>query len=149
MGDHVRKVLTGIATVGLIALSPLTEATPAGEMARLPLGWVNATQGREEVGIASWYGEEFDGNSTASGKLFDLNGLTAAHRSLPMGTRIQVTNLRNQRSMVLTVNDRGPFVRGRLVDVSKAAAFRLGFMASGRALVKIRVVGHPESYTPD
>jgi rare lipoprotein A len=96
-----------------------------------------------ELGLASWYGEECQGNPTASGEVFDMNGFTAAHRSLPLGTKLKVTNLRNNRSLVVTVNDRGPFVAHRILDVSKAAAYRLGFMASGLAVVRAEVISLP------
>ncbi|MGD0693273.1 MAG: septal ring lytic transglycosylase RlpA family protein [Terriglobia bacterium] len=102
-----------------------------------------------ELGLASWYGEEFQGNTTASGEVYDMNGFTAAHRSLPLGTRLKITNLRNNRSLVVRVNDRGPFVPNRIVDVSRAAAFRLGFMASGLALVRAEVVSLPSDSRTD
>ncbi|MDH3597336.1 MAG: septal ring lytic transglycosylase RlpA family protein, partial [Rhodospirillales bacterium] len=70
-----------------------------------------------EVGIASWYGPGFQGKTTASGQPYDMHAMTAAHKTLPFGTRVRVTNLANRRSVVLTVNDRGPFVAGRIVDV--------------------------------
>jgi rare lipoprotein A len=100
---------------------------------------------RAELGLASWYGEESSG-VTASGETFDHKELTAAHRTLPLGSRIQVTNLRNNRSLVLRVNDRGPHVAGRLVDVSKAAAERLGFVGSGKTAVQLRVLSLPKQY---
>jgi rare lipoprotein A len=98
-----------------------------------------------ELGLASWYGEESSG-VTASGEAFDKKELTAAHRTLPLGSKIEVTNLRNNRSLVLRVNDRGPNVTGRLLDVSKAAAERLGFVGSGRTPVRVRVLSLPKQY---
>ena len=88
-------------------------------------------------GEASWYGEAYHGRTTASGEVYDMHALTAAHRSLPFGTRVRVTNLANGRSLVLTINDRGPFVAGRIIDVSRRAAERLGFLEAG--LTKVRV----------
>lgn len=145
----MRKLLIGVAAVALIALSPLTEARPYGEAGSLPAMTVNDLESPTEVGIASWYGEDFDGNPTASGEVYDMNGLTAANPRLPLGTKVKVTNLRNKRSMVLRINDRGPYIQGRLIDVSKAAAYRMGFMASGLALVEIQVLRYPKGYTPN
>ncbi len=81
----------------------------------------------DETGIASWYGEQFHGKYTANGEIFDLNALTAAHRTLPMPSVVQVTNLDNGRSIELRVNDRGPYARGRIIDLSRRAAQLLGF----------------------
>lgn len=93
-----------------------------------------------EVGYASFYGTGHHGRRTASGERFDKMRMTAAHRRLPFGTRIRVTNTTNGRSVVVRVNDRGPFVRGRIVDVSTAAARILGFEARGTARVRIERV---------
>jgi rare lipoprotein A len=90
-----------------------------------------------ETGKASYYGDRHHGRKTASGERFDQHALTAAHRSLPFGTRVRVTNLNNERSVVLRINDRGPFVRGRIIDVSRAAAERLGMLRAG--VVPVRV----------
>jgi rare lipoprotein A len=97
-----------------------------------------------ETGLASWYGEERDGNLTANGEVFDMNGLTAAHRALPMGTKVKVTNVKNRRSATLRINDRGPGIDGRLIDVSMAAARGLGFLNSGLAPVQVEVVSLPK-----
>ena len=94
----------------------------------------------DETGVASWYGEAFDQQYTANGEIFDLNQLTAAHRTLPMPSVVQVTNLENGRSLQLRVNDRGPFARGRIVDVSRRAAQLLGFETGGTALVRVRIL---------
>ncbi|WP_373528684.1 septal ring lytic transglycosylase RlpA family protein [Nostoc sp.] len=92
-------------------------------------------------GMASFYGYDGSGNRTASGQRFNPEGMTAAHRSLPFGTQVRVTNTRNGRSVVLRINDRGPFIRGRIIDVSAGAARILGMMGSGVALVQIEVLG--------
>lgn len=92
------------------------------------------------VGMASWYGRQFHGRQTASGQTYDMNAPTAAHRTLPLGTQVRVTNLANHRSVVLTINDRGPFARGRIIDVSRRAAERLGFRRAGTARVRVEVV---------
>jgi rare lipoprotein A len=94
----------------------------------------------DETGIASWYGKRYHGRRTASGEIFDMNSGTAAHRTLPFGTRVQVTNLENGRSAVLKINDRGPFVRRRIIDVSRRAAQELGFVHQGTARVRVRIV---------
>jgi len=91
--------------------------------------------------VASYYGEEFQGRPTSSGEIFDMNALTAAHKTLPFGTMLEVTNLENGRKSVVRVNDRGPFVAGRELDVSKAAAFELGMVTTGTARVSIRRIG--------
>jgi rare lipoprotein A len=93
--------------------------------------------GFRQVGLASWYGPGFHGRTTASGERFDQNDLTAAHRKLPLGTEVKVTNLQNGRSIVVEINDRGPYIDGRVIDVSKAAARRLGIVEEGVAKVRI------------
>lgn len=92
----------------------------------------------EEVGIASWYGPKFHGRRTSSGEVFDMHQLTAAHRELPLGTWVEVTNLENGRSIQVRINDRGPFVAGRVLDLSYAAASALDMVGRGLAQVRIR-----------
>jgi rare lipoprotein A len=91
-------------------------------------------------GEASYYGRELAGNRTASGERFNPNALTAAHRSLPLGTRLRVTNVANGLSVIVRVNDRGPFVRSRLIDVSLAAAREIQMVRSGKAQVRLEIV---------
>ncbi len=98
----------------------------------------------DETGIASWYGDEFGGRRTANGEVFDPNELTAAHRTLPMPSLVRVTNLENGKSVVVRVNDRGPFASGRIIDLSRRAAQLLGFDNSGTAKVRVSVL-EPES----
>ena len=93
-----------------------------------------------EVGVASFYGPGFHGHETASGEPFDQEALTAAHRTLAFGTRVRVTNLGNGASVIVTVNDRGPYVRGRLIDLSRGAARLLGFEDEGTTRVRVRRV---------
>ncbi|QQQ18920.1 septal ring lytic transglycosylase RlpA family protein [Brevundimonas vitis] len=95
----------------------------------------------EEVGMASWYGDAFHGRPTASGERFDMNALTAAHKTLPLPGLVEVTNLANGRTVVLRVNDRGPFVEGRIIDLSRGAAEALGMMGQGVGEVRVRYVG--------
>lgn len=97
-----------------------------------------------QTGVASYY---WQGRGTASGERFNPNALTAAHRSLPFNTKVEVTNLRNGRTVVVRINDRGPFVRGRIIDVSKAAAGQLGFSGHGLTKVSVKVIETGESET--
>lgn len=96
----------------------------------------------ETVGVASWYGKPYHGRRTASGEVYNMNQLTAAHPTLPFGTRVTVTNLENGRTVVLTINDRGPFGKNRVIDVSRKAAGQLGFLTQG--LTRVRVVASAE-----
>src|ERR1700761_4874748 len=93
-----------------------------------------------QIGRASWYGEELQGQQTASGENFDMNQLTCAHRSLPLGSLIRVTNLRNHKTVVVRVNDRGPMPESRVIDLSYAAARFLGFSSRGTAPVRLDLV---------
>ena len=94
-----------------------------------------------QQGIASWYGADFHGKQTSSGEIYDMYQLTCAHNTLPLGTIVMVTNLENGRSIELKVNDRGPFVKGRIIDLSYAAARMLDMHEQGTALVKVEVIG--------
>jgi rare lipoprotein A len=94
-----------------------------------------------QLGTASWYGKFFQGHTTASGVPYDENQLTCAHRTLPLGSVLRVTNLENNRSVVVTVNDRGPVPESRVIDLSHAAAKALGFSDQGLAPVKVELIG--------
>lgn len=96
--------------------------------------------GNATVGVASYYAAKFQGRPTASGERFDNGKLTAAHRTLPFGTKVRVTNLENGRSVTVRVNDRGPFVKGRMIDLSYAAAQRLEMVRTGVARVRLEPV---------
>ena len=96
---------------------------------------------RTYQGVASWYGPGFHGRTTANGERYNQNALTAAHRSLPFGTKIKVTNMKNGRSVIVRINDRGPYIGGRIVDLSAAAAQVIGMKSSGVAPVKLQVLG--------
>ena len=96
---------------------------------------------RSETGVASYYAHKFDGRETANGEIYDESALTAAHPKLPFGTLVRVTNLANGRKVVLRINDRGPFVEGRIIDVSYQAAQELEFVTEGLARVRVEVVG--------
>src|SRR5512135_257514 len=127
----------GVAVPAVVmALIGVLVASPTGQGPQFPdtvPEWVQ--QGR-----VSWYGPGFHGRRTANGEVFDTHELTMAHRSLPMGTSVRVTNLENGRSVVLRVNDRGPYVRGRVADLSHAAAERLGFVDEGVVPARIELL---------
>jgi rare lipoprotein A len=103
---------------------------------------LDTSYGYDERGLASWYGEQFHGRSTSSGETFDMNALTGAHRTLPIPTYVRVTNLANGRSVVVRVNDRGPFrdPESRIIDVSYAAALRLDMIRDGTTSVRVQAV---------
>jgi len=140
----MKRLIIGCAAAGLIALSPKSEARLSTSLSPPRLLLIPKEELEIGIGIASWYGQEFQGNTTASGELYDLNGLTAAHQTLPFGTTIRVTNLNNNKSILLRVNDRGPHIGRRLIDVSWAAAKRLGFVHSGLTRVRVQVVSYPK-----
>jgi rare lipoprotein A len=95
----------------------------------------------DRVGVASWYGSKFNGRKTANGEIFDMNGMSAAHTTLPLPSLVRVTNLENGRSIIVRVNDRGPFVNNRLIDLSKGAASELGYLRQGVTRVRVQYVG--------
>lgn len=97
----------------------------------------------DQTGLASWYGQGFQGQYTANGEIFDVNELTAAHTTLPLPSIVEVINLQNNRALRIRVNDRGPFARGRIIDLSRRAAQLLGFSQTGTALVRVRVLREP------
>ena len=153
-------VVDGAPSVAPRDLSAIPDAVPRYEP-RSPYGnppeyevfgqryrTLTSGEGFEERGLASWYGTKFHGRRTSSGEPYDMYAMTAAHKHLPLPSYVEVTNLDNGRSAVVRVNDRGPFVAGRVIDLSYAAAHRLGVAESGLAPVHIRVVG-PDSGGPE
>lgn len=104
---------------------------------------LKSAEGYRERGVASWYGPKFHGRPTANGERFDMDAMTAAHKTLPLPTYAEVTNLRNGRRIVVRINDRGPFVDNRLIDLSRAAARALDMVGPGTTLVDVRVVPGP------
>ncbi len=102
---------------------------------------VGDAKGFREQGTASWYGPDFHGKRTANGETFNMDGMTAAHKTLPLGTLVRVSNLENNKEVEVRINDRGPFVRGRIIDLSREAAKRIGMMGSGTARVEILAIG--------
>ena len=112
--------------------------TPSASMASLPTAAPPVVEDKViERGRASWYGGRFHGRRTASGERFDKNALTAAHKTLPFGTRVRVRSLRNGREVVVRINDRGPFTKGRVIDLSQAAMKALGLRARGVIRVEL------------
>ena len=110
-------------------------------LAFIPLNSVaNSDRNHSLQGTASYYGGKFHGRKTASGERFNQNGLTAAHKTLPLGTRVRVTNLRNGETVDVKINDRGPYHGGRIIDLSKGAARELGMLPAGTAMVKLVVI---------
>ncbi len=94
----------------------------------------------EQTGIASWYGNPFHGRQTANGEIYDMNKLTAAHKKLPFNTKVRVTNLTNGKSVIVRINDRGPFVKGRIIDLSRKAARRIDMIGPGTAKVQLDIL---------
>ncbi len=127
--NSVKKILY-VFTIFLIYSISCTEYTPQG-------AWI-------QVGYASYYSREFAGRKTSSGEIFDPMKLTAAHRRLPFGTLVRVTNLDNGRSVIVKINDRGPFVKGRIIDLSYKAALKIGMLSKGVAKVKLEVIRWPK-----
>ena len=101
---------------------------------------MQSEEGFQQTGLASWYGEKFHGHQTSNGEVFDMYQVSAAHTGLPIPSFLRVTNLENQRSIVVRVNDRGPFHNDRIIDLSYAAAYKLGFSNQGTALVHIEAI---------
>ena len=152
--------LVVVATAGGIGLPASAQTSPAAASAPAETAAASASAPRaprvvrlqaEPVdapkdaaamsGKAAWYGAKFNGRKTASGQPFNAAALTAAHPSLPFGSRVKVTNTQNKRSVVVTINDRGPTTPGRIIDVSHAAAQKLGLLKTGTADVNLEVVG--------
>jgi rare lipoprotein A len=115
-------------------------ALTAGACSRLPYRTPEGPKGGVELGIASWYGPKFQGRPTSNHEIFNMNDMTAAHPTLPFGTYVMVTNLANGRTAVVRINDRGPFVDGRIIDLSYAAARVLGMIGPGTTRVRLEIL---------
>ncbi|MDH4153581.1 MAG: septal ring lytic transglycosylase RlpA family protein [Nitrospira sp.] len=117
-----------------------------GACSWVPKGEVRLDVGIKDRGVASWYGEQFHGRQAANGEIFDMEGLTAAHRTIPLGSVVRVVNLSNGKHLHVRVTDRGPYEKGRILDLSHRAAVLLGMEREGVAHVQVEVVGerHPE-----
>jgi len=108
---------------------------------------LNSSRGYHEKGVASWYGKKFHGRRTSSGETYDMYAMTAAHKTLPLPTYVEVTNLANGRKVIVKVNDRGPFHDNRLIDLSYAAAKKLDIVSKGTGTVEIRAITKNDHYT--
>ncbi|HEY4242622.1 MAG TPA: septal ring lytic transglycosylase RlpA family protein [Kofleriaceae bacterium] len=135
-----KRLLRRIAITAVVLLSAC--ASPQKSSAR------TAHTGNVQYGNATWYGKEAQGGPTASGERFDRHQYTAAHRTLPLGTIVKVTNQRNGRSIEVRINDRGPYAKGRVIDLSEAAARVLGMIDAGVVPVEIEVVTRPGPRPP-
>jgi rare lipoprotein A len=124
----------------LLSTALLTTACAASRPAPSSSTYSDVDDSFVEEGIASYYANQHEGRRTASGRVFDNSALTAAHRTLPFGTRLHVVNLDNGRDVVVTVTDRGPFRKARVIDVTRRAAKKLGFLRAGIARVRLEVV---------
>jgi peptidoglycan lytic transglycosylase len=132
----------------LLALSVCGAAGCARRSVRVQSPAAPARVGSIETGVASWYGTPYHGRRAASGEVYDMEQLTAAHRRLPFETWVEVTNLSNGRSVDVRINDRGPFARGRIIDLSQAAARDIGMLGPGTARVQLRVIAPPAGARP-
>ncbi len=130
---------------GIILIFSACSLTPKKPAPGSPAPVQELELGFYQKGIASWYGRPFHGHATASGEIYDMNGLTAAHKQLPLGTRVLVTDLENQRQVEVVINDRGPFVKNRIIDLSKKAAQKLDMIVKGTAMVRLDILELPES----
>jgi rare lipoprotein A (peptidoglycan hydrolase) len=128
-------------TPAIAKIPPPSEASPTPLVAKIPSA---SRPNYVETGLASWYGPGFHGKVTASGEIFNQDKLTAAHRTLPWGSRVKVTNLANGKSVIVQINDRGPAVKSRIIDVSRAAARALGMVGAGTTPVQVEWLAGPE-----
>jgi len=111
---------------------------------------LSTAEGYDRTGIASWYGKDFHGKMTANGERYDMHALSAAHPTLPLPTLARVTNLENGKQVIVRVNDRGPFVKNRLIDLSYSAAVALGFSSTGTTRVRVQALsGNPDTFAVD
>lgn len=124
---HIRALLAAAGMLVAVSVISATHAHSSG-------------MSQTFAGSASWYGGKFHGRKTANGELFDMNQLTAAHKTLPFGTRVKVTNNRNGKSVIVRINDRGPYVKKRVIDLSRKAAQEVGMIKSGTAPVTVEIL---------
>ncbi len=161
-GDVFARAFRCLVIAAMPAVVAACAGTPGPEMRRLPVvtdpapivsgtmrayrvrgRWYHPAEqpGYDETGLASWYGEQFNGRPTATGERFDMHALTAAHKTLPLPGLVEVTNLANGRRVVVRVNDRGPFVENRIIDLSRGSAEALGMLNAGVGEVRVRYLG--------
>ena len=141
-----RPIHAGLA---LLALGAIGIAGCGHRAARAKIPIAPARIGATETGVASWYGTPYHGRQSASGEIYDMEKLTAAHRMLPFQTWVEVTNLTNGKRVDVRINDRGPFARGRVIDLSQAAARDIEMLGPGTARVRLRVIAQPLGETPE
>lgn len=154
-------IVTVLAITGCASVNPMSKrvySTPPSGTASYPPGSfdpktnpytvfgrtyypLQSAEGYDEVGIASWYGKDFHGKKTANGYIYNMYGVSAAHKTLPLGTKVRVTNLENRRSIILVINDRGPFVGDRIIDLSYGAAKKLDTVQRGVVKVRVTAIG--------
>lgn len=130
------------------AAVPLAACLLVSACSSLPKGELPLDLGIKDRGVASWYGKEFHGRLAANGEVFDMTAYTAAHRKLPLGSIVRVINLGNGKAVQVRINDRGPYVIGRMLDLSHAAARELGMLEAGMTTVQIEVVGDHRAVAP-
>jgi rare lipoprotein A len=139
----MRRVLASIVAIAFLVATLGAEPVPKVVKAKEVVKYKKSNDQPYQVGKASWYGKRFHGRKTANGESYNMFQMTAAHRTLPMGTWVKVTNLRNGKSAVLRINDRGPFIDSRVIDTSYMAAEHLGFREHGIVRVRLDVVPAP------
>ena len=135
--SHIRQaILWAVTLTGMLF----------GACSWVPKGDAQFDVGIKDRGVASWYGEQFHGKQAANGEIFNMEALTAAHRTMPLGSVVRVVNLSNGRHIHVRITDRGPYVNGRILDLSHAAAVQLGMEHGGLTYVQVEIVGqrHPE-----
>ncbi|MCW5551053.1 MAG: septal ring lytic transglycosylase RlpA family protein [Verrucomicrobiae bacterium] len=138
--DSIFGARTGVWVIVLLLLAFVAIADVSAQPESLLRARTRQSQSKSETGVASFYAHKYHGKKTASGEVFDMHALTAAHPSLEFGTRVKVTHLENNLSVTVRINDRGPFIKGRVIDLSLAAAKQLQMVQAGLALVKLEIV---------
>lgn len=138
----------------ILLISGCATAPPSKDVKKGPQGaykiggkWyypVESSDGYEETGIASWYGKDFHGKKTSNGERYNMKALTAAHKTLPFGTYVKVTRLDNEKETIVRINDRGPFVKDRIIDLSQKAATEIGMIGAGSMPVRVEALGSPD-----
>lgn len=141
-GKTNKGLLLAIATLTSVAIAACSATTPSHKRTK-PIAEVPQPTQSSLVGMASWYGPGFDGHRTATGEVYNQEELTAASTVIPLGSRVMVTNLDNHRSVEVRINDHGPYVKGRKIDLSHEAARTLGVLKPGTARVRIDVISQP------
>jgi len=135
-----RRILIAAACAAAAGLSACGGSSPRFTAANAVKVETGGSYSAREEGMASYYADEFNGRKTSNGEIFDMNKLTAAHKSLPFNSVVKVTNMDNGRSVIVRVNDRGPFVEGRIIDLSLAGAKAIGMIGTGTARVSLEVL---------